>query len=63
MLIDATRDEIKAALKLVQNTIKLKRIMLLAEDDPRLVAVRREELERLELKRLELEERLLLKHD
>lgn len=58
MLIDATRDEIEAALKIVKATIKTKRIMLLAEDDPRITRIRREELERLELKRLELEARL-----
>lgn len=58
MLIDATRDELKAAVKLVQNTIKTKRIMLLAEDDPRLIVVRTDELERLEAKRTELEARL-----
>lgn len=55
---NVTRDEIEAALKIVKATIKTKRIMLLAEDEPRLIVVRREELERLELKRIELEARL-----
>lgn len=55
---DVTRDEIEAALKIVKATIKTKRIMLLAEDEPRISAIRREELERLESKRIELEARL-----
>lgn len=53
-----TRDELEAALNLVQNTIKTKRIMLLAEDDPRLIVTRQEELKRLEAKLLELQARL-----
>ena len=58
---NVTRDELEAALKIVQTTIKTKRIMLLAEDEPRISAIRREELERLELKRIELEARLASK--